>query len=57
MKIKSHLAYYISLSILVVLMLAAFIAVLPDPRSVKGCKQSSYCVVTIPSFYSWPSFH
>jgi hypothetical protein len=53
MKIKNHVAYYVPLSILV-LIIAALMAAPTEPRRAGLCKQYANCVTTIPSFSGWP---
>lgn len=53
MKIKNHVAYYVPLSILVLIIVASMAAP-AEPRGAKLCKQYSNCYTSIPSFSGWP---
>lgn len=59
MKIKMHLAFYIPLLVLVVLICAGLLALLAlpsEPQGVSECKRDPSCTAIIRSF-GWPNWH
>lgn len=53
MKIKSLLAYYIPLSILLFLVLTVLFSVPPESASVKACKRYASCVAMSSGAPNW----
>lgn len=56
MKIKMHLAFYIPLLVLVVLICAGLLALPSEPQGVNECKRDPSCTAIIRSF-GWPNWH
>ena len=54
MKIKSLLAYCVPLFVLVLVVITVLVSV-PEPWSVKACRQLPGCVAVVPGFQGWPS--
>ncbi|VVP84827.1 hypothetical protein PS918_02670 [Pseudomonas fluorescens] len=56
MKIKSLLAYYVPLLMLLLMVLTVQVSVIPESASVKACKRYASCVAMSSSVPNWLNF-